>query len=59
MGTLKGTVTHQGMLLRVTGVGEGDGVETRDGVTHYQCYHQQFEYTLGQVDLKGKKIVKN
>lgn len=52
MNALKGSVTHQGLLLRVTGVGEGEGVKKRDGVTHDQRYHQQFEYRLSQVDLR-------
>lgn len=51
MDTLKGSVAHQGLLLRVTGVGEGEGAEKRDGVTHDERYHQQFEYRLSQVDL--------
>ena len=55
MDTLKGSVTHQGPLLRVTGVGEGEGAEKRDGVTHNQRHHQQFEYRLGQVDLNRWK----
>lgn len=53
MDTLKGNIAHQGMLLRVTGMGEGEGAEKRDGVTHDQHYHQQFEYCLSQVDLNG------
>lgn len=52
MDTLKGSVAHQGLLLRVTGVREGEVAEKRDGVTHNQHYHQQFEYRLSQVDLE-------
>lgn len=51
MNTLKGYIAHQGLLLRVTGVVKGEGAEKRDGVTHDQGHHQQFEYCLGQVDL--------
>lgn len=51
MDALKGGVAHQGPLLRVTGVGEGEGAEKRDGVTQDQRHHQQFEYCLRQVDL--------
>lgn len=51
MDTLEGSVAHQGPLLRVTGVGEGEGAENGDGVTHDQSHHQQFEYCLSQVDL--------
>lgn len=53
MDTLKGSIAHQGLLLWVTGVGEGQAVEKWDGVTHDQCHHQHFEYRLSQVDLKG------
>lgn len=47
----KGSVAHQGLLLWVAGVGEGEGAEKRDGVTHDQRYHQQFKYRLSQVHL--------
>lgn len=52
MDTLKGGVAHQGLLLRVTGVGEGEGAEKRDGVAQDHRHHQQFEYRLSQVDLR-------
>lgn len=55
MDTLEGGVAHQGPLLRVTGVVEGQGAEKRDCVTHNQCYNQEFENCLSQVDLKREK----
>ena len=57
MDTLKSSIAHQGLLLRVTGVGEGEVAEKRDGVTNNQRYHQQFEYCLSQVDLNRTKRV--
>lgn len=51
MDTLEGIVAHQGCLLRVTGVGEGEGAEKRDAVTQDQRHHQQFQYCLSEVDL--------
>ncbi len=55
MDTFECRVAHQGLLLRVTGVTEGKGAQKRDGITHNQCHHQQFEYRLSQVDLNAWK----
>lgn len=55
METFKGGEAHQGLCLRLAGVGKGEGVEKGDGVTYYQHGHHQFENGLGQVDLNRFK----
>lgn len=43
MDALKGGVAHQGVLLRVACVVEGQGAEKRDGVAQDERHHQEFE----------------